>query len=195
MNSVCVYCGSSSNAAPAYFEAARSMARTVAARGLTLVYGGSSVGLMGEMADTALSLGVRVVGVIPHSLVAKEVGHHGLSKQHIVESMHDRKALMVELADAFVALPGGFGTLDELFEALTWAQLRFHSKPVGLLNVDGYFDSLLAFCDGAVRAGFIHPAHRAMIHCSNDPAALLDEMARFQPPDAGKWWRRPDGAR
>jgi uncharacterized protein (TIGR00730 family) len=171
-------------------DAARQTGRLIAERGLRLVYGGSNVGLMGEAADAALASGGAVCGVIPQVLVEKEVAHTGLSEMHVVESMHDRKALMTDLADGFIALPGGFGTLDELFETLTWAQLKFHSKPVGLLNVEGYFDGLLAFCDRAVAEGFVHAAHREMIHVSEDPAALLDAMASHVPPDAGKWWRR-----
>ncbi|MBI5086941.1 MAG: TIGR00730 family Rossman fold protein [Acidobacteria bacterium] len=194
MKSVCVYCGSSSRADEWYFAAARAVARVIAGRGLTLVYGGARVGLMGALADEALRLGGRVVGVIPRALVEKEVAHTGLTQQHVVESMHDRKALMSELAGGFIALPGGFGTLDELFEALTWAQLKFHSKPVGLLDVAGYFDGLLAFCRRAVEDGFIHPAHVDMIHVSDDPGALLDSMDGHVPPDAGKWWKRPDGS-
>jgi uncharacterized protein (TIGR00730 family) len=149
---------------------------------------------MGALADRALALGVEVVGVIPQSLVAKEVAHTHLTRQHVVESMHDRKALMNELSEAFVALPGGFGTLDELFETLTWAQLRFHSKPVGLLNTGGFFDGLLAFLDRAVADGFVHPAHRDMIYVDEAPGTLLDRMAAFTPPEAGKWWKRPDAS-
>ncbi|MBI5282792.1 MAG: TIGR00730 family Rossman fold protein [Candidatus Solibacter usitatus] len=193
MRTVCVYCGSSSRAAEQYFAAARDAARVIAERGLTLVYGGARVGLMGAMADEALRLGGRVVGVIPRALVEKEVAHTGLTQQHVVESMHDRKALMSELADAFIALPGGFGTLDELFETLTWAQLKFHSKPVGLLNTAGYFDGLLAFCRRAVEDAFIHPAHVDMIHVATGPAALLDAMDGHVPPETGKWWTRPGG--
>jgi hypothetical protein len=191
IRSICVYCGSSSRAREEYFEAARSTGRAIAALGLGLIYGGSNVGLMGVVADTVLAAGGEVTGVIPHALVEKEVAHTGLTRQHVVESMHDRKALMVELADGFIALPGGFGTLDELFESLTWGQLRFHTKPIGLLNTSGYFDGLLSFCDRAVEDGFIHPAHRAMIHVGVDPTELLTRMLDYQPPDAGKWWTRP----
>jgi len=145
---------------------------------------------MGALADAALAAGGEVVGVIPQSLVDKEVAHTGLTRLHVVESMHDRKALMNELAGGFLALPGGLGTLDELFETLTWAQLGFHHKPVALLNVDGYFDSLLRFCDRAATDGFLHPAHRQMILSGEDPAALLDAMTRHVPPQAGKWWQR-----
>lgn len=188
IRSICVYCGSSSRARDEYFEAARATARAIASLGISLVYGGAKVGLMGVVADTVLAAGGEVTGVIPHALVEKEVAHQGLTRQHVVESMHDRKALMVELADGFIALPGGFGTLDELFESLTWGQLRFHTKPIGLLNTAGYFDGLLSFCDRAVEDGFIHPLHLAMLLTHSDPAALLDLMTAYQPPDAGNWW-------
>lgn len=191
MRSVCVFCGSSSRATDAYFDAARRTGAEIARRGLRLIYGGASVGLMGALADAALHAGGAVIGVIPQSLVDKEVAHTRLTHQHVVESMHDRKALMSELADAFLALPGGLGTLDELFETLTWAQLGFHHKPVALLNAEGYFDSLLRFLDRAVEDGFLHPAHRGMIHVAADPAALLDSMLHHVPPAAGKWWQRP----
>lgn len=190
MRSVCVFCGSSSRARDVYFEAARRTGRAIARRGLRLVYGGASVGLMGALADAALEAGGEVVGVIPQALVDRELAHARLTEQHVVESMHDRKALMSELAGGFLALPGGLGTLDELFETLTWAQLGFHRKPVALLNVEGYFDDLLRFCDRAAADGFLHPAHRGMILSGVDPDALLDAMQRFVPSDAGKWWAR-----
>jgi len=190
MQSLCVFCGSSSRALESYFEAARRTGAEIARRGLRLVYGGASVGLMGALADAALEAGGIVVGVIPRALVQKEVAHPRLTEQHVVESMHDRKALMSQLADAFLALPGGLGTLDELFETLTWAQLGFHHKPVALLNTGGYFDQLLAFLDRAVQDGFLHPAHREMIFSGSDPAALLDAMRSHVPPSAGKWWLR-----
>jgi len=183
---ICVYCGSSSNARALYFEAAKATARAIVARGAAVVYGGARIGLMGTVADTALELGGRVVGVIPHALVRKEVAHRGLSELHVVESMHDRKALLNELSQAFLALPGGFGTLDELFEILTWGQLRFHTKPVGLLNTGGYYDSLLAFIDRACDEGFVHPAHRDLVLTGEDPAELLDRMASWRPPRVDK---------
>lgn len=195
MRAVCVYCGSSGRAGARYFELARRTGAALAERGLTLVYGGARVGLMGAMADAALGAGGRVVGVIPRALVEKEVAHAGLSEQHVVESMHDRKALMCELADGFLALPGGFGTLDELFEILTWAQLRFHSKPVGIVNLGGYFDGLLSFCDRAVGEGFVHAAHREMIYVGEDAGALVDRMAGHAVPEVGKWWAREDQGR
>ena len=190
ITSICVYCGSSSRARAEYFDAARATAQALTSLGLGLVYGGAKVGLMGVVADTVLACGGHAVGIIPRALVEKEVAHPGLTEQHIVESMHDRKALMAELAGGFLALPGGFGTLDELFEILTWGQLKFHSRPIGLLNVSGYFDGLLAFCDRAVADGFIHPAHRGMIHVGTDPAALLTRMLDYRAPEAGKWWVR-----
>jgi uncharacterized protein (TIGR00730 family) len=191
MRSVCVFCGSSSRARDPYFEAARRAGAEIARRGLRLVYGGAAVGLMGALADAALAAGGEVFGVIPQSLVDKEIAHPRLARMHVVESMHDRKALMSELADAFLALPGGLGTLDELFETLTWAQLGFHHKPLALLNTEGFFDDLLRFLDRAVRDGFLHPAHRGMIRSGEDPAALLDSMQNHVPPSAGKWWQRP----
>jgi uncharacterized protein (TIGR00730 family) len=190
MRSVCVFCGSSSRAREVYFHAARCTGAEIARRGLRLIYGGSNVGLMGALADAALENGGAVIGVIPRALVEKEVAHPSLTEQHVVESMHDRKALMSELSDAFLALPGGLGTLDELFETLTWAQLGFHHKPVSLLNTEGFFDSLLRFLDRAARDGFLHPAHREMIHSGVDPTALLDAMLAHVPPSAGKWWLR-----
>ncbi|MCS7042998.1 MAG: TIGR00730 family Rossman fold protein [Bryobacteraceae bacterium] len=190
MKSVCVFCGSSSRAKDVYFEAARQAGREMARRGLRLVYGGAGVGLMGALADAALEAGGEAVGVIPQALVDREVAHPRLTALHVVESMHDRKAMMSGLADAFLALPGGLGTLDELFETLTWGQLGLHRKPVALLNVEGYFDHLLRFCDRAVEDGFLHPAHRRMILSGTDLGALLDAMLRFVPPDAGKWWTR-----
>ena len=191
MHSICVFCGSSSRAKEVYVEAARRTGREIARRGLRLVYGGAGIGLMGALADAALEAGGEVVGVIPQTLVEREVAHSRLTEQHVVESMHDRKALMSGLADAFLALPGGLGTLDELFETLTWAQLGLHRKPVALLNVEGYFDDLLRFYDRAAAEGFLHPAHRNMILTGADAGTLLDAMERHVHPDAGKWWTRP----
>jgi len=173
MKSICVYCGSCQTVPEPYFETARRLGAAIAARGITLVYGGAHVGLMGAVADSALLHGGLVSGVIPQALVDKEVAHSGLTEIHIVESMHDRKALMAQLSDAFVALPGGFGTLDELFEILTWALLGFHEKPVLLLNQDGYYDHLLAFLDRAGQDGFIRPSHRALLRISTDIEDLL----------------------
>ena len=187
MRRVCVFCGSSPGRSPAYAEAARAMGRTLALRGLGLVYGGGSVGLMGIAADAALAAGGEVDGVIPDVLVRREVGHHGLTRQHVVRSMHERKAKMADLADAFVALPGGMGTLEETAEILTWAQLGLHAKPCGLLDVNGYYAPLIAFFDRAVQDGFLRPEHRAMVLVEREPAALLDRLAAYRPPAVEKW--------
>ncbi|HEU4454061.1 MAG TPA: TIGR00730 family Rossman fold protein [Longimicrobium sp.] len=184
---VCVFCGSNPGARPVYAEAARALGRTLAERGIGLVYGGAHVGLMGAVADTVLAAGGEAIGVIPHSLVEREVAHGGLSELHVVNSMHERKALMADLAGAFIALPGGYGTLDELCEILTWSQLGLHPKPVGLLNVEGYFDPLLALFDRAVAEGFLPPAHRGLALDDTDPARLLDRFAAYEPPATGKW--------
>ncbi len=177
--SVCVFCGSAAGAAPAYAEAARSVGREIARRGWTLVYGGGRVGLMGQLADAALESGGRVTGVIPRFLYEREVGHDGLTELEIVETLTERKLRMGELARAFLTLPGGIGTLDELFEVLSWAQLGLVAKPNGLLNVAGYFDALAGFLDHAVMAGFLRPEHRALLAVSDDPRALLDALGRF----------------
>lgn len=178
MQSVCVYCGSSPGARPAYLEAARAMGAEIARRGLIMVYGGASVGLMGACADAALAGGARVIGVIPQQLVDRELAHPGLSEIIVVETMHQRKAEMSARADAFVALPGGFGTMDELFEALTWTQLRIHAKRSGLLDVAGYYEPLVAWVDHAAREGFVRGDHRATLVCERDPASLLDRLGR-----------------
>ena len=190
MRSVCVYCGSNAGARPAYAEAARRLGEELVARGLGLVYGGSSVGIMTVVADAVLERGGQVTGVIPEALVRKEIAHGGLSRLHVTSSMHERKTLMAELSDAFVALPGGIGTLEELFEAWTWAQLGLHGKPVGLLNVAGYFDGLVAFLDHAVREGFVREANRAMLVVSDDPAELLDRFESYRAPTVPKWIRK-----
>jgi uncharacterized protein (TIGR00730 family) len=173
---VCVYCGSRSGNHPRFADAARGLARALARRGQDLVYGGGKVGLMGTVADTALAEGRRVFGVLPKSLFDAEVAHDGLTELIGVDTMHERKAKMVELADAFVALPGGFGTLEETFEALTWTQLGIHRKPVGLLDVDGYFDRLLAFLDATVEHGFVRPQNRDHLLVDTDPGRLLDRL-------------------
>ncbi len=190
MERVGVFCGSSLGARPGYVTAAHELGRTLARRGLGLVYGGGAVGLMGELADAALAEGGSVVGVIPDALLAKEVGHRALPDLRVVGSMHERKALMAELADAFIALPGGFGTLDEFCEIVTWAQLGYHRKPCAILNVDGYFDAFLRFLDDSVTAGFVRAAHRDMLVIDDNPARLLDRMAAYQPPTVVKWLRR-----
>jgi uncharacterized protein (TIGR00730 family) len=184
---ICVFCGSAAGAEAVFAEATRALARALAARGTELVTGGGSVGLMGVAADAALAAGARVIGVIPQALVAREVAHTALSEQRVVPTMHARKALMVELADAFVALPGGFGTLEELFEVLTWAQLGIHAKPIGLLNTAGYYDPLLAFIDRAIAAGFVRPAYRAFLVVASHPDELLDRLERHEPPVVAAW--------
>lgn len=176
MKSVCVFCGSTAGRDGLYLGAARALATAIAARGLTLVYGGSTVGLMGALADTALALGGRVVGVIPKALVDREIAHRGLTELHVTSGMDDRKRLMGELSEGFVALPGGLGTLEELSEVLSWAQMGIHAKPCGLLNVGGYYDQLLGFLDGAVAAGFLRPASRALALVGTDPDSLLAEL-------------------
>jgi len=189
---VCVFCGSNPGLRPVYAEAARALGRTLAERGMGLVYGGARVGLMGAVADTVLAAGGEAIGVIPHALVAREVAHSGLTELHVVNSMHERKALMADLAGAFVALPGGYGTLDELCEILTWSQLGLHPKPVGLLNVEGYFDPLLALFDRAVEEGFLPAPHRGLALADTDPARLLDRFAAYEPPSTGKWIRQEE---
>ena len=187
MKRVCVFAGSSSGAHSEYAEAAGQLGHTLGARGIGVVYGGACVGLMGVMADAALAAGTDVTGVIPSALVAKEIAHRGLTDLRVVASMHERKALMAELSDAFIALPGGWGTLDELFEVLTWGQLGLHRKPCGLLNAHGYFDRLLSFLDHTVEQGFVRREYRSMIAVSPSPAALLDTLASYRPPKVEKW--------
>jgi uncharacterized protein (TIGR00730 family) len=187
MKSVCVFAGSNSGTRDEYLAAARELGRVIARRGALLAYGGARVGLMGALADAALGEGGRVVGVMPQALVAKEVAHRGLTELKVVNSMHERKAMMAELADGFVALPGGWGTLEEFFEVLTWGQLGLHQKPCGLLNVEGYFDGLLAFVDHSIGEGFVRREYRPMICVADSPAALLDAMAAYEPPVVQKW--------
>jgi uncharacterized protein (TIGR00730 family) len=177
---VCVFCGASSGRAAAYAAAARAFGAAAAARGLGVVYGGGRVGLMGEVADAALAAGGAVAGVIPQELVARELAHAGLTELHVVRSLHERKALMAELADGFVALPGGFGTLDELMEQLTWSQLGLHAKPVGLLDVAGYWRPLIALARHATEEGFVREADLAAIAVAEDPDALLDRLERAE---------------
>jgi uncharacterized protein (TIGR00730 family) len=190
MQRVCVFCGSSHGVRPAYADAARALGQALVARGCGLVYGGGNVGLMGVIADTVLAAGGDVVGVIPHALMAREIGHPGLSTMLVVDSMHERKALMADHADAFVALPGGVGTLEELFEAITWTQLGVHAKPVGLLNVDGFYDGLLRFLDHGLAEGFIRPETRAIVPASDDPDTLLDRLAVTVLPPVPRWITR-----
>ena len=186
MKRVCVFCGSNTGIRAEYRIAAQGLATELARRGLGLVYGGGNVGLMGMIADSMLRAGGEVIGVIPQSLVAREVAHHGVSELRVVDTMHQRKALMNELSDAFIALPGGFGTLDEFFEILTWSQLGIHGKPSGLLNVSGYYDSLLAMLDHAVTERFLRPTHRALVLADTDADSLLQRLASFYPVQIGR---------
>jgi uncharacterized protein (TIGR00730 family) len=187
MKRLCVFCGSSTGDAPAYAAAARELGSLLARQGIGLVYGGASVGLMGAVADAALAQGGQVIGVIPEALVKKEVAHGGLVDLCVVGSMHERKALMAELSDGFIALPGGLGTLEELFEVWTWAQLGYHQKPCALLNVAGFYDPLIAFLDSVAQHRFLKPAHREMLIVAGDSDDLLTRLAAYQPPDVGKW--------
>src|SRR5262245_29493402 len=188
MRRLCVFCGSSTGVRPAYASATLAVAELLARRGIGLVYGGGSVGLMGVLADAVLAAGGEVTGVIPRALATKEIAHQGLADLRVVETMHDRKALMATLADAFVALPGGFGTLEELLEVVTWTQLGLHAKPAGVLNVDGYFDPLVALVGHAIDERFVHPGHRALLLAADTPDALLDTMERWTAPtDLRKW--------
>jgi uncharacterized protein (TIGR00730 family) len=184
---ICVFAGSSPGSRDEYRAAARELGQTLARREMGLIYGGARVGLMGALADAALAARGHVTGIIPELLVAKEIAHDGLSELRVVRSMHERKAMMAELADGFVALPGGWGTLEEFFEILTWAQLGLHQKPFGLLNVLGYFDPLLAFISHAVDEGFLRREHAAMVSVSGSPDALLDMLAAYHAPVAPKW--------
>ncbi|KIL98482.1 Lysine decarboxylase family [Paramagnetospirillum magnetotacticum MS-1] len=183
MKRVCVFCGSNSGANPAYAEAAAQLGRLLAERGLTLVYGGGNVGLMGIVADAALAAGGQVIGVIPESMLKWEVGHPELTELRVVASMHERKAAMADLADGFIALPGGIGTLEELFEIWTWGQLGLHAKPLGFLDVAGYYERLLAFLDHMTGEGFVKPRHREMVAVHDDPAALLGLLESYHPPE------------
>jgi uncharacterized protein (TIGR00730 family) len=185
---VCVFCGSSSGARPAYAEATAQLAGLLVAEGLGVVYGGGGVGLMGKLADAVLAHEGEIIGVIPRALMDKEIGHRAVSDLRVVESMHERKATMADLADAFVALPGGLGTLEELFEVFTWSQLGLHQKPCALLDVEGYYDGVGAFLDHAVQERFLRPEHRSALIVESEPRALLERLERFQPDAATPKW-------
>ena len=187
VESVCVFCGSSPGADPVYVANAEALGRRLAGAGTTLVYGGASVGTMGAIARAALEAGGRVVGVIPENLDRVELAAEGLTELHRVGSMHERKAMMADLADGFVALPGGLGTLEETAEIATWSQLGLHTKPLGLLNTAGFYDGLLAFLDHATAEGFVRPEHRTLLLADDDPAALLDRMRAWRPASSPKW--------
>ena len=181
IQSLCVYCGASNGVAQVYVEAAQALAGELVGAGIALVYGGGNVGLMGVIADEVMRLGGEVTGVIPQALMEKEVGHRAVTRLHVVDDMHQRKAMMAELSDGFIAMPGGIGTLEELFEVLTWSQLGLHDKPIGLLNVDGFYDGLITFAAHLVSQGFLRPAHAELMMHEARPAALLARFAAFVP--------------
>jgi uncharacterized protein (TIGR00730 family) len=189
MKRICVFCGSSVGGKPEYSEAAITLGGLLARRNIGLVYGGGNVGLMGVIANAVLDAGGEAIGVIPHSLAQREIEHRGLTELHVVDSMHTRKAMMADLSDAFIAMPGGVGTFEELFEAITWTQLGLHRKPCGLLNVAGFYTPLAAFIDQAVTEGFIKPVHRASIVVDDNAERLLDTLAAVSLPDVPKWIR------
>ena len=192
MRRVCVFCGSSVGNQPAYAEAARAMGAVLARRGIGLVYGGGNVGLMGVVADAVMEHGGEAIGVIPQSLADREIAHTSITELRVVDSMHTRKAMMAELSDAFIAMPGGVGTFEEFFEVVTWTQLGLHRKPCGLLNVHAFYTPLAAFIDQAVTEGFIKPVHRAAIVVDSDPARLLDTLATIDLPAVPKWIGREE---
>jgi len=187
VKSMAVYCGASGGKSDGYMQAARAFGQLLAEERIDVIYGGGKVGLMGAVADGALAAGGRVIGIIPRGLFEREVGHTGVTELRVVESMHDRKAMMAELADGIVALPGGYGTLDELCEMITWAQLGLHSKPIALLNHAGYFDPLLAMFDHALAEGFIPPAFRALVMDAPEPGRLLERMRAHTPSNLARW--------
>lgn len=187
MKAVCVYCGSSNGVKPVYLETAKAFGRALAADGLSLVYGGGRVGLMGAIADEVLLQGGRAIGVIPELLMSKEVGHTGLTELHVVADMHERKKKMADLSDAFVSMPGGVGTFEELFEVYTWAQLGYHQKPVALLNVDGYYDPLIAMLKHTVDEGFMRAPFFDMLQIAAEPLAMIAKLRHYAPPVADRW--------
>lgn len=192
LKSICVFCGSNFGSRPEYAAAAESLGKLLIQHSISLVYGGAKAGLMGKIADAVLNAGGKVIGIIPQALVLKEIAHEGVTELRVVDSMHERKALMADLADGFIALPGGFGTLDEFCEILTWAQLGIHHKPCGVLNVNGYFDNFLKLLDHAVSELFLRPLHRAMVISENDPETLLGRMIQYEAPLTGKWIDRSE---
>ena len=187
INTICIYCGSSSGRHEKYDSAANALAEALVSRNIKLVYGGTDIGLMGVVANQVLNLGGEVIGVIPKALALKEVAHKHLTQLHITESMHERKMMMAELSDGFIALPGGIGTLEELFEIWTWAQLGFHNKPCGLLNINGYYDSLIGFLDHVLAEQFVKKEHHAMLLVETNPNTLLDRYSNYQPPAIRHW--------
>ena len=193
MTRICVFCGSSMGTSPRYAEEAAALGKLLADRGIGLVYGGASVGTMGVVADAALAAGGEVIGVIPEALSSVEISHAGLNELHVVADMHERKAKMAALSDGFLALPGGAGTLEELFEVWTWAQLGLHTKPIGLVDVGGYYGKLVEFADHMVAEGFVSAGYRGLLQVDSDPAALLDAFETYQPPAPPKWAKEPPG--
>jgi uncharacterized protein (TIGR00730 family) len=187
MSRICVYCGSSPGRLPDYRDAARALGHELAARGLGLVYGGAGIGVMGAVADAILEKGGQAIGVIPYALATREVAHSGLDELFVVDSMHERKAKMAELSDGFIALPGGWGTIEEIFEMLTWAQLGFHKKPCGLLNISGYYDHLYTFLEHAIDQRFVREEYRPMIMMEQTAGGLLDRYQQYQAPSVKKW--------
>jgi len=187
INSICIYCGSSPGRLEAYGLAACALAEALVRRNIRLVYGGAGIGIMGRVADQVLKLGGQAIGVIPKALAHKEVAHKNLTQLHVTQSMHERKMLMAELSDGFIALPGGIGTLEELFEIWTWAQLGFHTKPCGLLNVEGYYDALIGFLDHVLAEQFVKKDHHAMLIVETNPDALLDHYVNYQPTTVKHW--------
>lgn len=192
MKSICVFCGSSLGALAAYGEAARQTGQVIAESGYRLVYGGAKVGLMGVVADAALAAGGEVVGVLPQALQEKELGHEGLTEFYLVGSMHERKAKMADLSDGFIALPGGVGTLEEIFEVWTWGQLGYHAKPCGFLNIEGYYDHLTAFLDHQTTEGFTKKEMRDMVRITETPEEMLEFFRNYQAPTTPKWINRSD---
>ncbi|MCG8637651.1 MAG: TIGR00730 family Rossman fold protein [Desulfobacterales bacterium] len=187
MKHVCVYCGSSDGKKPEYKEAARTLGRAMLDKGIGLVYGGAQIGIMGEIADTVMEGGGEVIGIMPKSLADREIFHTGLTRLEIVDSMHERKAMMADFSDGFIALPGGLGTIEEIFEVLTWAQLGFHQKPCALLNALGYYDNLSAFLNHTVIEGFVNTASRSMLITESDPVTLLERFEEYEAPVVNKW--------
>ncbi|HVG20131.1 MAG TPA: TIGR00730 family Rossman fold protein [Blastocatellia bacterium] len=192
MKRICVFCGSSSGASPAYLESARRLGEIIAGKGIGLVYGGAKCGLMGAVANAAIENGGEVIGVIPEALIEKEIAHVGVSDLRIVGSMHERKMLMSDLADAFIAMPGGMGTMEEFCEILTWAQLGLHKKPCGLLNVEDYYHHLISFFDHAVAERFVKPEHRSLIVIDEEPQRLIERLESYEMPAVSKWIDRQD---
>lgn len=190
LRAICVYCGASSGHAPTHAAAATLLGEELARQNITLVYGGGRVGLMGIVADAVMRMEGEVIGVIPQALMDTEVGHEHISRLVVVKDMHERKALMADYADAFIALPGGLGTLEELFETLTWSQLGFHEKPVGLLNVDGFYDGLVGFIAHQVREGFVRPEHEKLLLNASEVPALMEQLQRFEMPEGVSWLSR-----